>query len=242
VTETVTLSAPITITGAWVENPGWGSSGSTNFFGYLASHSLGSATLGYALQTGANQLTVLPFANINTISVQFSGPVYAIGLGSLELVGGTGGGSTGAAVAAPSVIGFTSDGNNTYSWTLSANLTNNKYVFVIATTGSSFGTSGDTQVVDANGAGISGTFTTSSSTFATDGNGLAGSTFDFFFNVLPGNGLQNGTNNSSDTATAKGLVNDNETNAKYNVYFDYNGAGIINSVDAAIDSADVNDK
>ena len=43
-------------------------------------------------------------------------------------------------VAAPSVTGFTSDGNNTYSWTLSGSLGNNKYVFAIATTGSSFGT------------------------------------------------------------------------------------------------------
>ena len=41
-------------------------------------------SLGYALQTGANQLTTLPWANINTICVQFSGPVSNIGLGSLS--------------------------------------------------------------------------------------------------------------------------------------------------------------
>ena len=86
----------------------------TDFVGYLASHSLGDAalpTLGYALQTGANQLIPLPWANINTISVQFSGPVSNIGLGSLELVGWNGDGS----VAAPAVTGFSSVGNNTYS-------------------------------------------------------------------------------------------------------------------------------
>jgi uncharacterized repeat protein (TIGR03803 family) len=242
VNESVTVDAPITITGAWVENPNWGSSGNNNFFGYLASHGLGSATLGYALQTGANQLTVLPWTNINTISVSFSGPVSNIGQGSLELVGGTGGGATGAATAAPSVIGFTSDGNNTYSWTLSGNLTNNKYVFAIATTGSSFGTPGASQVVDANGAGISGTFTTSSSTFSADGNGLANSTFDFFFNVLPGDGNQNGLDNSSDNASAKTLANDHENAAAYNPYFDYNGAGLINTVDSALDVTYSNDK
>jgi hypothetical protein len=236
----VVVLAPITITGAWVENPGWGSSGSSNFFGYLASNGLGSAPLGYALQTGANQLTVLPFANINTISVQFSGPVYDIGQGSLELVGGTGGGTTGA-VAAPSVTGFTSDGSNADSWTLSGSLGNNEYVFAIATTGSSFGTPGSTQVTDANGAGISGTFTTGSSSFPS-GNGLAGSTFDFFFNVLPGDGGRGGTVNSVDHAEAEALVNDNTTNARYNPYFDYDGAGVINTVDTAFDSSHVNDK
>jgi hypothetical protein len=241
-TTQIAVAAPITVTGAWVENPGWGSSGTTNFFGYLASNSLGSATLGYALQTGANQLTVLSFANINTISVQFSAPVSNIGLGSLTLVGGTGGGSTGAATAAPSVTGFTSDGNNIYSWTLSGNLTNNKYVFAIATTGSSFGTPGSTQVTDSRGAGISGTFTTGTSTFSNDGNGLAGSTFDFFFNVLPGNGSQNGIVNSSDTAEAKALANVHENAALYNPYFDYNGVGLINTVDSALDGTYANNK
>jgi hypothetical protein len=241
-TSTIVVVAPITVTGAWVKNPGWGSSGTSNFFGYLASHSLGSATLGYALKTGAAQLTTLPFANLNTISVQFSGAVSNIGQGSLKLVGGTGGGSTGAAVAAPSVTGFTSDGSNTYSWSLSGNLTNNKYVFAIATTNSSFGTPGSTQVTDSRGAGISGTFTTSSSTFSTDGNGLAGSTFDFFFNVLPGDGNQNALDNTTDAAGAKALANDHENAALYNPYFDYNGAGLINTVDPALDGADANFK
>ena len=54
-TTTINVSAPVTITGAWVKNPTWGSSGTTNFFGYLATHSLGSSTLGFALQTGAQQ-------------------------------------------------------------------------------------------------------------------------------------------------------------------------------------------
>jgi len=244
-TTQIVVSAPVTIIGAYVSGSAWSDSGATtNFDGYLASHGLGDVAnpaLGYTLQTGSAQLTVLPWANINTISVQFSGPVSNIGLGSLKLVGGTGGNATGAATRAPSVTGFTSDGNNTYSWTLSANLTNNKYVFAIATTGSSFGTPGSTQVTDGNGAGISGTFTTTSSAFPS-GNGLAGSTFDFFFNVLPGNGLQNGLDNSIDTAEARSLLSDNETSGGYNAYFDYNGAGLISSIDSAIDSADSNDR
>ncbi|HTU25632.1 MAG TPA: choice-of-anchor tandem repeat GloVer-containing protein [Pirellulales bacterium] len=230
--ETVDVEAPVTVTAAYVSGSSWSDSGATtNFEGYLAANGLGNATtpsLGYALQTGSAQLTDLPFANINTITVSFSGPVSNIGQGSLELVGGTGGG----AVAAPSVTGFTTDGSNTYSWTLSGSLGNNKYVFAIATTGSSFGTAGSTQVTDANGAGISGTFTTSSSSFPS-GNGLAGSTFDFNFNVLPGDGYQYGIVNSSDAAEARSLDNDHETSAGYNPYFDFYGNGLINTIDAA---------
>ena len=196
---------------------------------------LGDATIptvGYALQTGANQLIPLPWANVNTISVTFSGAVSDIGLGSLKLVGGTGTGS----VAAPSVTGFTSDGSNTYSWTLASSLGNNKYVFAIATTGSSFGTPGSTQVTDANGAGISGTFTTGQA--FPSGNGLAGSTFDFFFDLLPGDGNRATTSTSSaDTALAKSVNNQHETSATYNPYVDYDGAGIDSATDVAFNGS-----
>jgi alpha-L-arabinofuranosidase len=242
--ETVNVSAPVTITGAFVSGANWttaanmAASGTEQFDTYLSTHGLGNATiptLGYALQTGASQTTDLPWTNINTISVSFSGAVSNIGLGSLKLVGGTGGG----AVAAPAVTSFASDGNNTYSWTLASPLGNNKYVLAIATTGSSFGTPGSTQVTDANGAGISGTFTTGSSSFPS-GNGLAGSTFDFFFNVLPGDGKRGGTVNSADAAAASSTLNDHETTAGYSPYYDYEGFGLINSVDVAIAAANLN--
>jgi hypothetical protein len=237
--EQVNVVAPVTIIGAYVSGSTWNdTAGSEDFDGYWSTHGLGNTTnpsLGYALQTGSAQLTSLPWAYINTISVQFSGPVSNIGLGSLELLGGTGGG----AVAAPAVTGFKSDGNNTYSWTLASSLGNNKYVLAIATTGSSFGTPGSTQVTGANGAGVSGTFTTSSSSFPS-GNGLAGSTFDFFFDVLPGDGKQTGTVNSADAAVPKATLNDAETTSGYSPYFDYAGAGLINSGDAAIADVDFN--
>jgi hypothetical protein len=232
------VNAPITITGAYVSGSNWtDTAGTEDFDGYLASHGLGNAAdpaLGYALKTGVNQTTDLPWVNLNTITISFSGQVSNIGLGSLMLVGGTGSGS----VAAPTATGFVSDGNNTYSWTFPSNLGNNKYVFAIATTGSSFGT-GTTQVTDASGAGISGTFTTGSSTFPS-GNGLAGSTFDFAFSVLPADGTQGGTVNSADAAGAKARLNDNTTNANYNPYIDYYGDGLINSASAAVAAANLN--
>ena len=237
--ETVNVDAPVTITAAYVSGSAWTTPNFLNtterFDTYLVNKGLGDPTIptvGYALQTGANQLTPLPWANVNTISVTFSGAVSHIGLGSLKLVGGTGTGS----VAAPSVTGFTSDGSNTYSWTLSGSLGNNKYVFAIATTGSSFGTPGSTQVTGANGAGISGTFATSQA--FPSGNGLAGSTFDFFFDVLPGDGNQATTStSSSDTALAKSVNNQHETSATYNPYVDYNGAGIDSAADIAFDGS-----
>ena len=235
----IVVSPPITITGAWVKNPTWGASGTENFFGYLASHGLGSATLGYALQTGASQTTDIPWANITTISVSFSGPVNDIGVGSLKLVGGTGGGG----VAAPNggtATGFTSDGNNTYSWTFPTALGNNKYVFAIATTGSSFGTASSTQVVDNNGAGVSGTFATGQA--FPSGNGLADSTFDFRFSVLPNDGKQQAQVNASDESQVKALLNDHETNANYNPYYDYNGAGIVTAGEASQTAAALNTK
>ena len=107
----------------------------------------------------------------------------------------------------------------------------------VASTGSSFGPA----VTDANGAGISGTFTTSSSSFPS-GNGLAGSTFDYFFNVLPGNENQNGLVNAANTAAAKAELNFRTTTTGYNYLVDYNGAGVINANDVNIDNSHLNNR
>ena len=232
-TTQILVAPPITVTGAWVGNPGWGATGTSNFLAYLASHSLGSATLGYALKTGAAQLTDLPFNNINTISVslQRTGQQHRPRLAEAGRWHGRwfnwGGhrGSFGHGLHRPTAA-------TRIRGPCRATLTNNKYVFAIATTGSSFGTLGSTQVTDANGAGISGTFTTSSSTFSPSGNGLAGSTFDFFFNVLPATAIRMPSVNPSDTAGARPWSTITENAANYNPYFDYNGAGVIDTVDS----------
>ena len=119
-------------------------------------------------------------------------------------------------------------------------LGNNKYIFAIATAGSSFGTLGSTQVVDANGAGISGTFSTGQA--FPSGNGLAGSTFEFRFSVLPDDGKQQALVNSADASGAKALLNQRETTSAYNPYFDYNGAGVIGATDAAETAAVLNSR
>ncbi len=220
--ETINVSAPVTVTAAYVSSSSWASAFNT----YLASHtnavtgkSYGNATYGYALQTGtaAAQTQTLPWTNLNTITVTFSGPVSGVALGSLKLNGGSGG-------STPSVTGFTSDGGNTYSWTLSGSLTNNRYVFAIASTGSSFGPA----VVDTNGAGISGAFTTGQA--FPSGNGQAGSTFDFFFDVLPGDTNRDAQDSSTDINNIRPLSSGTRsTSASYNPYYDLLGAAIINA-------------
>ncbi len=219
--DTVNISAPVTVTGVYVSGSAW----AQTFDTYLAGHTnpvtgnnYGSAAYGYALQTGSSaaQTQTLPWTNINTITVTFSGPVSGISVGSLELTGGSGG-------STPSVTGFTSDGGNTYSWTLSGPLTNNRYVIGVASTDSSFGPA----VVDSDGAGISGTFTTGQA--FPSGNGLAGSTFDFFFDVLPGDTDRNASDNPTDINNIRPLSSGTRsTSSSYNPYYDLLGAGIIN--------------
>ncbi len=103
-------------------------------------------------------------------------------------------------------------------------LTNNRYAFGIASTNSSFGPA----VVDANGAGISGTFATGQA--FPSGNGLAGSTFDFFFDVLPGDANRDGQDNATDINNIRPLSSGTRTtSASYNPYYDLLGAAIINA-------------
>ena len=190
------------------------------------------------MPAGSSQLTPLPWSTINEFEVQFSGPVTGITAGSIKLVGGTGG--AGHAAAAPTVTSVTSLGGNAYQISLSGYLGYNDYILAIASTGSSFGPA----VVNTNGVGISGAFTTGSSSFPS-GNGLAGSTFDFAFDVLPGDGNQSGTVNAQDSAKEVTLANvktTGATEAKYIPFYDFNASGTINVKDNAVTVTNVNFK
>ncbi len=221
-TTQITVSVPLTVTAAYISSTSWASSFDTYLSSHtnaVTGHAYGSSTLGYAFQTGtsAAQTQTLPWTNLNTITVTFSGPVSGVALGSLKLNGGSGG-------STPSVTGFTSDGSNTYSWTLSGPLTNNKYAFGIASTSSSYGPA----VVDSHGAGISGTFTTGQA--LPSGNGLAGSSFDFFFDVLPGDANRDAQDNATDINDIHPLASGTRTtSSSYNPYYDLLGAGQINA-------------
>ena len=106
--------------------------GGGQFDSYLGSHTLGNSatpTLGYALQTGANQSKDLPWININVIEATFSEAVN-VSQSSLVLTGGSQSG-----YSTPSVTGFSSLGGNTYAWTLSTSLTKNRLEISFLSTG-----------------------------------------------------------------------------------------------------------
>jgi hypothetical protein len=233
----ILVSAPIIITGAYVSSTAWNSTFLTYLAGHtnaVTGHAYGSSTLGYALETGSTAIETktLPWTNMNQISVVFSGLVHNITTNSLELNGGTGG-------TTPTVTGVTTTtvgGNTVATWTLGSALTNNKYVFGVASTGSTFsgGTNfkaTGTPALDANGDGIAGQFTEGQN-FPSGTSGLAGSTFSFFFDVLPGDINQDANLSSLDINAMRPLASGTHSNsASYNPYFDTVGDANINSTE-----------
>ncbi len=223
--DTVDVYAPAQVTALYVKGTGWAASMTS----YLGSHTLGNSatpTLGYALQTGANQSKDLPWVNMNVIEATFSEAVN-VSESSLVLTGASQSG-----YSTPSVTGFSSLGGNTYAWTLSSSLTANRLEISFLSTGAH-------AVTDSNGAGLSGNWTGGSSTFPS-GDGLAGtasgpnsgvtSDFNFLFNALPGDAARNGVSvNSTDYLDVKNKVNQNTSSANYTPYYDVAGSGSINS-------------
>ena len=166
--ETIDVFAPAAVTALYVNNSSWNG----GFDNYLSSSGLGNTntpSLGFALQTGANQSLTLPWVNVNVIEATFNEQPGTINQNSLILSGGTGG-------STPSVTGFSQLSPTTYAWTLSTSLTANRYEI-------SFLASGAGAVTDTRGAGLSGNWTNGSSSFPS-GNGLAGTTSSSDFNFL----------------------------------------------------------
>ena len=226
--ESVDVFAPAKVVGVYVSGSAW----TSIFTGYLTGHGLGVApTLAYMMQTGSSHSPRCLGAT--SIRSTFSSTRRSTSLrSSLQFSGGSGG-------PTPTVTGFKSDADHVYAWTLSGPLGDNRYLISVASTTSSFGT----PVTDTRGAGLSGAWTTGSSNFTTgSGNGLVGGTFNYYFNVLPGDGSQNGVVNTADTAEARALMNDHSSTTGYSPYYDYLGAALINSADSALDGQDVNDR
>ena len=231
IADTVDVYAPAKVTALYVKGTAWVAG---TFESYLGSHTLGNSatpTLGYALQTGANQSKDLPWLNINVIEATFSEQVN-VSQSSLVLSG-----FSSTAYTYPSVTGFSSLGGNTYAWTLSTSLTKNRLEISFLSTGAHAVT--DVNGVDGSGAGLSGNWSNGTSTFPS-GNGLAGTTsgpntptssdFNFLFNALPGDSARNGTIvNSTDYIDVKNKVNNTTASSNYTPYYDVLGVGAINS-------------
>ncbi len=228
-TDLVSVVAPATITGVYVSGSAW----TSQFLTYLGSNSLGSATLGYELQTGASQLLTLPWINMDTISVQFSESVNVTSalLDASPIIGSSTSGYTTPSLSSATYNSTT----HVATWTFASPLTDNKYLVVIPAA----------DVTDANGASISGAFTNTTDVSGTmtpgstlpSGNGLSGGDFAFRFNVLPGDDEQVGTNttgfsvSSTEEVAVRNYFLKSTTSSGFNPYFDVDGAKSISSTE-----------
>ena len=224
VTKQVNILAPAQVAGVYISSSSWSSS----FLSYLGGNGLGSATFGYALQTGATQLNMLPWTTINTISVQFNEPVTidsSLQSGFGLLIGSS------STTAPANTSGFTyNPTTNTATWTFAAPLSRDKYLMYLPASG----------VTDSRGAPLDGEFTnwngTTGSTFPSGADGVANSDFDFRFNLNPGDaaGPTNAADTSVTTVTDLTLVhshlNQQSTNPSYSPYVDLVGSGTINTI------------
>ena len=212
-TKLIDVFAPVDVTGVYVKCSTW----NTTFLDDLATNGLGSSTLGFRMQTGANQLEPLPWNNLDTIEIVFSGAVN-VSQNSLSLIG-----SPNQAHAPPSIAGFSYDATtHTATWSLSGSLNDNRLLLDLPAAG----------VTDSRGATLDGEFANTTTTPTVigqafpSGNGLSGGDFTFLFNVLPGDVNQDGSVNGLDVS----LVAADWLNTG-TVRSDTNGDNVVNGLD-----------
>jgi hypothetical protein len=170
------------VTGVFVSGTQWANA----FKNHLAATGAGHATYGYRIP-GDAQLAVLPWANVNQVSVRFSEDV-AVKQADLVL--------RGAATAVRAASAFAYDpATFTATWTLPAALANEKVLLDLD--GSPQG------VADRAGAALDGEWTADRGGTFRSGNGTAGGDFRFRFNVLPGDANRNGSVLGNDVTLVK---------------------------------------
>jgi hypothetical protein len=217
---TVNASVPAPrVTGVFVRGTGAAQANwSSSFLNYLAVNNLGDSSLGYRIQTGANQLRALPWVNVNTISVQFDQDVSITSpLTTTALAG-----SASAGVSVPSIAMAQFSYNSslrTATWVFPTPLTRNKLVLGLASSG----------VRSASGVSLDGEWTTSSSTIS--GNQVAGGDFYFRINVLPGDLISSSSVNTADVNEFRRVSGSltTSTTRPYSAFADLNGNGSINN-------------
>ena len=110
------------MTGVYIKGSTW----SSTFLNYLGANGYGSSTFGYELQTGSTQLNVLPWTTINTLTIQFSGPVTLVNNTTLLsnypiLIGSS------SVAAPPTANGVYSSATDSITWTFGSALTSDRY-------------------------------------------------------------------------------------------------------------------
>ena len=180
---------------------------------------------GYSIPAAA-QAATLPWFNIDRLYVKFSqDPDVATLTTSNFLLFGLQGGST------PSITAVSYDVvTNIATLTLSSTITNDRLRLQVKDTVTYLATP------------LDGDWVNGADTFDS-GNGTAGGTFNFTFNVLPGDANQSNVVSTTDAAIAfskvgastDGTVGNNAPNGNaYSILSDINGSGVVNTTDAAI--------
>ena len=169
---TVDTAAP-RVSGVFASGSGW----TAAYRSALAALGLGTAAAGYRVPAGANQLSDLPWSNLDRLSVGFNEDVAVsrdhLSVRGVSVAGGTYAYAAGAA-------GFAYDpAARVATWGLSATVGVDKLRLVLAGTGGA-------PVADPAGNVLDGEWTDSAAAFPS-GNGTAGGDFRFRLDVLPGN-------------------------------------------------------
>ncbi|MAE64572.1 MAG: hypothetical protein CMJ18_09920, partial [Phycisphaeraceae bacterium] len=168
--------------------------------------------LGLPIPAGApDQLTVLPWVNIDQVHMVFSTDVTVV-QGDLTLMG----------VNVPSYgFGDFDYDSSTFiaSWTLDAVIGADKLLFVLS------------DAVNAGGVLLDGDVGDPADATLPSGDGTDGGAFPFRINVLPGDGNQNGSVSVTDVVNISSRVEEGTFGQKYDRRFDVNGDGAINRTD-----------
>jgi methionine-rich copper-binding protein CopC len=175
---------------------------------------------GFELASGANQLTTIPWTNINQISIAFSEFVN-VSQSSLTLYN--------SANTTVPISGFSYNGTaNIATWQFATPLVAGKYVMNLA----------GTSVTDSNNTELDGAWTTGVSTFAAgSGDGSPGSDFNFYFDVLPGDANSSGTVTNGDVLITKLQVGAVSNSSNY--LDDVNASGNITNGDVLLEKLQV---
>lgn len=213
--------SPFTVTGVKVGSTGW----SAAFNDFVDNTGAPVGQRGYSIPTGAAQATPLPWINLNRVYVSFSqDPDPATLITSNFVLHGLQGALT------PSVTAVSYDNvTNIATLTLSGNIVNDRLRLEVKDSLQHLGTP------------LDGDWANNADTFDS-GNGTAGGTFNYTFNVLPGDATLNGLVNTTDAgavfsrigASTDGTTTTNAPNGSvYSIFMDVNGSGFINASDAS---------
>ena len=220
-----TVSTVPLVTGVYINGSSW----TSGFRNYLATSSQGSATLGYAIPSGAvaafnrntpNQLNTLPWTGMNEVSVSFSEDVN-ITQSDFAL--------TGVNVASYLTVGFAYrqvGGVWTASWAFASTIAADKLLVNIPATVTAAG----------GGLALAGgwtepTPTTAGSAFPSGGS--PGTAFLFRMNAVPGDVNSNTVVNTQDYFLDRAALGSapGTPSPVYSIFNDINGSGIVNSAD-----------